>query len=145
MSSNKCDNKIFIDMGFRSVKIKFKNVEGDEQIVFFKQHMSEEDTAPNDFTPIPIEPIDDIVINPIDLDFSDLDFSDFDFSGLDFNFGNGALGEMSIGPIFAPGGGTTIQGWNNGNPRNNWGMDPDGDWTRNMKKIDIGGGTIKKG
>ena len=134
-------------MGFRSVRIKFKNVEGDEQIVFFKQTILEEDTAPNDFTPIPIEPIDvdDIVIDPIDLDFSDLDFSDFDFSGMDFNFGNGALGEISIGPIFAPGGGTTIQGWNNGNPRNNWGMDSDGDWTKNMQKLDIGGGTIKKG
>ena len=134
-------------MGFRSVRIKFKNVQGDEQTVFFKQTIIEEDTAPNDFTPIPIEPIDvdDIVIDPIDLDFSDLDFSDFDFSGMDFNFGNGALGEMSIGPIFAPGGGTTVQGWNNGNPRNNWGMDPDGDWTKNMQKIDIGGGTIKKG
>ena len=84
-------------MGFRSVKIKFKNVEGDEQIVFFKQHMSEEVRVVDDFTPIPIEPIDDIVIEPIDFDFSDLDFSDFDFSGLDFNFGNGALGEMSIG------------------------------------------------
>jgi len=132
-------------MGFRSVKIKFKNVEGDEQIVFFKQHMSEEVPVIDDFTPIPIEPKDDIVIDPIDLDFSDLDFSDFDFSGMDFNFGLGSLGEMSIGPIFAPGGGSVVQGWNNGNPRNNWGMDPDGDWTKNMKKIDIGGGTIKKG
>ena len=41
-----------------------------------------------------------------------------DLSNLDFGLGD----IKPIGPIFAPGGGTTIQGWNNGDPSNNWGM-----------------------
>ena len=87
--------------------------------------MSEEVRVNDDFTPIPIEPIDDIVIEPIDFDFSDLDFSDFDFSGLILILETTKEKCLLIKIILC--GGSVVQGWNNINPRNNWGMDPDGD------------------
>jgi len=126
-------------MASRSVRIIFTNTAGDSKSLSFKQLLADipMDTSgtPIDTTPVGsggssspngTGPANDTVVSIggdlANLDFSDLDFSDLDLDFSNINFGLGALGEMSIGPIFAPGGGTTIQGWNNGNPTNNWGM-----------------------
>lgn len=116
-------------MATRSVTFTFINEDGLERTRTMIQDVPNfvQDPPPpppiEDPEPLP-SPEDIFLDNPIQLPIVPLDFSDIqiDLSDMDFNFGLGALGETKIGPIFAPGGGTTIQGWNNGDPSNNWGM-----------------------
>ena len=112
-------------MATRSVTFTFINEDGLERTRTMIQDVPNfvQDPPPPP-PPDPIEPepdpVDIFLDNPIQLPIVPLDFSDIeiDLSNLDFGLGD----IKPIGPIFAPGGGTTIQGWNNGDPSNNWGM-----------------------
>ena len=127
-------------MAFRTLKITFTNDEGESLVRYVKQEIpktgvEQEQTV----TPVPIvepvrgsgggsgagngapptPPVEDVFIET-PFDFDDLKFDNLDFSNLDIDLNIPDIGP--IGPIFAPGGASTNQGWNNGNPANNWGM-----------------------
>lgn len=109
----------------RRVDITFTNADGLSKKIVVIQDVPD---IPQDIpVDVPIEnpqplpnPEDIFLENPIQLPIEPIDFSDIkiDLSNLDFGFGD----IKPIGPIFAPGGASTNQGWNNGNPANNWGM-----------------------
>lgn len=120
----------------RRVDITFTNADGLSKKIVVIQDVPDipqdipVDTPIDNFIPdVPIEdpqplpnPEDIFLENPIQLPLEPIDLSDIKIDLSNINFNLGGLGETSIGPIFAPGGASTNQGWNNGNPANNWGM-----------------------
>lgn len=129
-------------MAFRTVVIKFINEDGLERVRTIKQEIGtgvvssggggsvrgSGGTSAGSGTgtgagigdiSLP-QPEDIFLDNPITLPIKPIDFSDLEIDLSNLDFGIGDIGP--IGPIFAPGGGTTVQGWNNGDPKNNWGM-----------------------
>jgi len=118
----------------RRVDITFTNEEGLSKKITVIQDVPdiipiemEQEYVPIENVPIedpqPLPNPEDIFLdNPITLPIKPIDLSDIKFDFSDIDFGLGGLGTTPIGPIFAPGGGGTVQGWNNGDPRNNWGM-----------------------
>lgn len=116
-------------MARRSVTFTFRNSEGLERKRTIYQDVPDY-VSPPPPPPPPIEdpqplpsPEDIFIDNPIQLPIEPIDLSDLEIDFSNIDFGLGGLGEMSIGPIFAPGGGQGFsQGWNNGDPSNNWGL-----------------------
>lgn len=121
----------------RRVDITFTNADGlSKKIVVIQdvpdipQDIPVDTSIDNFISDAPIEnpqplsnPEDIFLDNPIQLPLEPIDLSDIKIDLSNIDFGLGGLGEMSIGPIFAPGGGQGFsQGWNNGDPSNNWGM-----------------------
>lgn len=117
----------------RRVDITFTNEEGLSKKITVIQDVPdiipvemEQEYIPIENVPIedpqPLPNPEDIFLeNPITLPIPPIDLSDLKID-LDIDWNLGGFGETSIGPIFAPGGASTNQGWNNGNPANNWGM-----------------------
>lgn len=111
-------------MATRSVTFKFINSEGIERFRTLIQQVPDYVSDPippappiEDPQPLP-SPEDIFIDTTFTLPLEPIDFSDMDFN-FDFDWG---LGDISIGPIFDFGSGGSVQGWNNGDPSNNWGM-----------------------